>query len=225
MHTGADGAHAVRMDIDPWPLWRLTIRTPRLELRPDDDAGMVELAEEAARGVHDPAEMPFSVPWTDAPTDEMVLSLVRHYWQQRTEHTPDSWKLNVLVRRDGRVIGTQNVRAEDFATLREIHTGSWIGQRHQGQGLGTEMRAAILLFVFDHLAARQARSEAFVDNNRSRRVSEKLGYAPDGSTRRRRRGECGELARFLVTRESFARPDWNVAVTGLPACESLLLGS
>ena len=52
----------------PWPLWRLVLRTPRLELRPDDDAGLVELLAEACRGVHPPAEMPFGVPWTDART-------------------------------------------------------------------------------------------------------------------------------------------------------------
>jgi hypothetical protein len=28
---------------DPWPLWRLMLRTPRLELRPDDDPGLREL--------------------------------------------------------------------------------------------------------------------------------------------------------------------------------------
>ncbi len=42
------------------------------------------------------------------------------------------------------------------------------------------MRAAVLLLAFDHLGARTARSEAFADNPASLRVSEKLGYAPDG---------------------------------------------
>ena len=37
---------------EPWPLRHLVLRTPRLELRPDDDAGLLELVEEAYRGVH-----------------------------------------------------------------------------------------------------------------------------------------------------------------------------
>ena len=44
---------------DPWPLRHLVLRTPRLELRPDDDAGLLELAEEARLGVHPPELMPF----------------------------------------------------------------------------------------------------------------------------------------------------------------------
>jgi hypothetical protein len=48
---------------DPWPLRHLVLRTPRLELRPDD-AGLLELVEEAYRGVHPPDRMPFLVPWT-----------------------------------------------------------------------------------------------------------------------------------------------------------------
>ena len=37
----------------------LVLRTPRLELRPDDDAGLHELVDVAYRGVHPPEEMPF----------------------------------------------------------------------------------------------------------------------------------------------------------------------
>ena len=40
------------------------------------------------------------------------------------------------------MIGTQKLGARDFAITREVDTGSWIGLRHQGQGIGTEMRAA-----------------------------------------------------------------------------------
>ena len=49
-----------------WPLRHLVLRTPRLELRPDDDDGLLELIEVAYRGVHPPEQMPFSIPWTDA---------------------------------------------------------------------------------------------------------------------------------------------------------------
>ncbi len=49
-----------------WPLRHLVLRTPRLELRPDDDPGLFELVEVAYRGVHPPEEMPFATPWTDA---------------------------------------------------------------------------------------------------------------------------------------------------------------
>ena len=42
--------------------------------------------------------------------------------------------------RDGVVVGTQGIGGRDFAVLREVHTGSWLGRRYQGQGIGTQMR-------------------------------------------------------------------------------------
>jgi len=42
--------------VDPWPFRHLALRTPRLELRPDDDAGLLELVEEVHLGIHPPDE-------------------------------------------------------------------------------------------------------------------------------------------------------------------------
>lgn len=55
----------------------LVLRTPRLELRPDDDAGLMEPVAAARDGVHDPAMMPFQVPWTDVPAAELGRGMVQ----------------------------------------------------------------------------------------------------------------------------------------------------
>jgi RimJ/RimL family protein N-acetyltransferase len=168
------------------------LRTPRLELRPDDDPGLLELAQEARLGVHPPETMPFAVPWTDAGPDERARAVLQHHWGERSAVGPRRWSVHLLVRLDGRVIGVQDVEATEFAVTREVDTGSWIGLRHQGRGIGTEMRAAVLTWAFDHLGATRARSAAFVDNAASRRVSEKLGYP---ARRRRQRGAAGTARR------------------------------
>ena len=67
---------------DPWPLRHLVLRTPRLVLRPDDDAGLLELAEEAWLGVHPPELMPFVTPWSDASPEERALSTLQWHWQR-----------------------------------------------------------------------------------------------------------------------------------------------
>ncbi len=205
---------------DPWPLRNLVLRTPRLELRPDDDAGLLELVDEAYAGVHPPEEMPFLFAWTDLPRDELGRNVLQFYWRQRAALTPHSWNLNFLVRLDGRVIGNQGVTAKDFGTCREVLTGSWIGLRHHGKGLGTEMRSAVLQFVFDHLGAVQARSEALADNEKSHGVSRKLGYLPDGTNTAVVRGKAVTGVRLLLTRERFQefRPPWTVVVSGLAPC-------
>lgn len=198
------------------------LRTPRLELRPDDDAGLLELVDLAHEGIHDPSWTPFLHPWTDAPTADLGPNTMRFFWSQRASLTPERWSMNFLIRVDGRVVGTQGFTAEHFATTREVVSGSWLGRAHQGQGFGAEMRAAVLMLAFDHLDARTARSEAFVDNPASLRVSEKLGYAADGTNTQTRRGVAVAEQRVLLTPESFIRPDWDVEVRGLEGCRHQL---
>ena len=210
------------MHADPWPLRHLVLRTPRLELRPDDDAGLLELAEEAQRGVHPPELMPFVTPWTDADPPELARGVVQHHWSVRAALAPERWTVNFLVRLDGRVIGMQGLGAGGFAVTREVRTGAWIGLRHQGRGIGTEMRAAVLAFAFDHLGAVRARSAAFSDNPASLRVSEKLGYRRDGTETFVRRGRTTEDVRLLLTPDAFRRPAWTLRVEGVAGCLPML---
>lgn len=163
-------------------------------LRPDDDAGLYELAALALRGVHPPEQMPFLQPWTDA-SDDLVRTSVQHFWRGRAQLTAVDWSVNFLVRHDGRVIGIQELSGKDFAITREVSTGSWLSIAHQRQGYGSEMRAAVLLLAFDHLNATIARSGAFADNAASLRLSEKLGYRTDDANTCARRGSNRDPAR------------------------------
>ncbi|GAB2828985.1 GNAT family N-acetyltransferase [Lentzea nigeriaca] len=208
--------------MDAWPLRHLVLRTPRLELRPDDDEGLFELVEVAKGGVHDPAEMPFSVPWTDWLANDGGRGAIQFFWGNRAKLAANDWSVTFLIRHEGEVIGAQDVRARDFAALREVETGSWIGQKFHSHGFGTEMRAAVLQFAFDHLGARIARSAAWVGNRASNRVSEKLGYVQDGTIGVAPRGERLEHVRLRLDAENFVRPEWNVSVDGLAECVQLL---
>ncbi|MGI5503654.1 GNAT family N-acetyltransferase [Lentzea sp. CA-135723] len=206
--------------MDAWPLRHLVLRTPRLELRPDDDASLHELVEVAREGVHDPSEMPFNVPWTDHLGDGR--GLLQHFWGQRAKFSPEDWVIAFVVRYEGRAIGVQDVGARDFATLREVGTGSWLGKRFHGNGFGTEMRVAVLQFAFDHLGADVARSAAWLGNHASNRVSAKLGYVQDGTMRLAPRGERLEHVRLRLDAADFVRPEWDVTVEGLAECVQLI---
>ena len=207
---------------DHWPLRDLVLRTPRLELRPDDDAGLDGLVEVAYEGVHPPEEMPFMVPWTDADPRYLGRGMLQYFWSQRATLAPESWTVNFVVRLEGRVIGTQGLTGRDFAITREVTSGSWLGLAHHGRGYGTEMRAAVLLFAFDHLGAARARSDAFADNHASLRVSTKLGYRPDGSATVVRRGARTVDVRLVLDAGDFRRPDWELRTEGVESCLGLL---
>jgi RimJ/RimL family protein N-acetyltransferase len=211
------------MLVDHFPLLGLRLTTPRLELRLPSADELGALADLAASGVHDPDVMPFNVPWTDQPPAKAALSVVQHHWRQLGSWDPRNWSLNLTVFHAGVVVGQQSIGASDLAVTREVHTGSWLGRRHQGQGIGTEMRAAVLCLAFDGLDAQEATSGAFEPNVASYAVSRKLGYEPDGFQRRVVRGRLSIERRLRLTRAAWERHRTiPVGIEGLRPCLPLL---
>lgn len=207
------------MDNPHWPLFGLRVCTPRLELRYPDDDVVAAVATLAGRGVHPPAEMPFSTPWTDAPPGDLERDVCRFLWRTRASWTPGDWQLPLAVLADGEVAGIQEIGATGFATLRRFGTGSWLGRAFQGRGIGTEMRAAVLHLGFDGLGGLVAESGAFADNPASHAVSAKLGYVPNGERRERRRGEAATMLGLRLDRDVWApRRRDDITIDGLEAC-------
>lgn len=166
-----------------WPLFDLEVRTPRLTLRYVDDALAVELASLAAAGIHDPGWMPFGVPWTRGESPYLERGALQYHWRCRAETTPESWTVNFAVVVDGVVVGSAGLMATDFARMRQFETGSWLGRDHQGQGIGTEMRLAVLTLGFLGFDAEYALTGAWHDNGPSLGVTRALGYTEVGHRR------------------------------------------
>jgi len=205
-----------------WPLFGLELITPRLQLAPLSDDDLAELIGVVNAGVHDPELMPFLFPWTREEPEERARNSLKHWWSTRATIAADAWSISFGVRFEGRLVGVQHVEAKKFATVRHVETGSWIGLAEHGRGIGTEMRAAVLQFAFDTLGAQSASSGAFVDNEKSLRVSAKLGYQPNGIGWHDREGRRTEETLLLVTPETFRRPDWSLQVRGFEACKAQL---
>jgi RimJ/RimL family protein N-acetyltransferase len=202
-----------------WPLFGLRLRTPRLELRVPNLDDLARLAALAATGVHPPDRQPFVVPWTDGTPLERARGTLQFQWSQWGRWSPREWSLHFVTVADGQVIGTQALGARDFAVLREVGTGSWLGLEHQGKGYGTEMRAAVLDLAFAGLGADSATSEAFADNDASYGVSRRLGYLDDGTARHLVRGERVIGRRLRLSREAWAATRTvDVRTEGLEAC-------
>ena len=177
--------HSLR---DPWE--SLRIETPRLVLRLPTVGELHELAALARAGVHDPAEMPFVLAWTDrAHLPSFDHEFVDFHLEARRDARPADWRLELGVFLDGTPVGVQGLHGEQLSRRREVQTGSWLGVRHQCAGIGTEMRTAVLAFAFETLGPRAAYSAAWVGNHSSLRVSRKLGYVDVGSRTASPRGE------------------------------------
>ncbi|TLH80745.1 N-acetyltransferase [Mycolicibacterium cosmeticum] len=204
---------------DPiWPLAELEVSTPNLALRYITDELATELAMLAARGIHDPATMPFTEPWTDVESPRLERNTVQYFWRCRAEVTPEHWDIPLAVMADGRPVGVCTVHAEDFPQHRSVTTGSWLGRAHQGRGLGKEMRQAALHLIFAGLGAQQAVTRAWHDNAASLAVTRSLPYVRTGDAVELRRDRQDLMLSFTMTRDA-----WNtirrsdIRLTGVEA--------
>ncbi|MGC4950053.1 GNAT family N-acetyltransferase [Streptomyces sp. DT224] len=205
-----------------WPLTQLTITTPDLILRVPDDKQLDELAQVAADGVLLRGAVSFPQPWASGTPEETARNVVQNHWWARGDWSEDNWRLLLAVFHEGTPIGQQNLSARDFRITREARTGFWLGRRYQGRGLGTQMRAAALHLAFRHLDAERVTSSAFADNAASRRVSEKLGYTPNGIRRLSVEGRLVEAHDAAITATDWDhRVQQTTQVGGINECRHM----
>ncbi|GHJ46827.1 putative succinyl-CoA transferase [Catellatospora sp. TT07R-123] len=205
--------------IDYWPLYGLRLRTPRLELRLPVGDELAALADAAAAGVHAPDRRPFLTPWTEAAPAERGRAVIQRQWRRIGTWDRQDWALGFAVFRDGQPIGEQELAGREFAVRREVRSASWLGLAHHGQGLGTEMRAAVLQLAFAGLGAADATSASFADNPAPLRVSQRLGYELDGLVRDVLDGQVALTQRLRLTRQRWEQAaQVPVEVDGLAAC-------
>jgi RimJ/RimL family protein N-acetyltransferase len=203
---------------DVSPLYGLRLRTPRLELRLGSHEELVELGRLAERGVHPPEEMPFAIAWSDRIGEPgFVAEFVAWHEGHLESWSPEEWTLNLLVWASDELVGTQGVLAERFAEQPVVNTGSWLGLEHQGRGIGTEMRAAVVELAFRGLGAARAESSWLEGNAASRRGSEKLGYVETGVRTQTPRGEPVADHVVAIEREVWSCPV-PVEIEGLEPC-------
>jgi RimJ/RimL family protein N-acetyltransferase len=209
-----------------WPPLGLRVVGAGLELAWASDELLFALARTSAGGVHDEAFMPFVVPWTRGEPEKVGRSTLQYAWGRRGLLSPDDWCLQMAVLRDGEVLGMQDAFARHFPVTRSAETGSWLGLRHHGQGVGWRMRLLVLHLLFDGLGAMTATTSGFADNPASLGVTRKLGYRENGIATMAREGAAVECRQFRMEREDWdARPGWmrpEVALHGVGPVRELL---
>lgn len=208
-----------------YPLLDVRVSTPRLELRAATDDLLDQLAESVRAGKTHAEPAPYDDPMSFYETDPdlRVAKWLRAIWRRRGSVDPDAWRLYFVVMADGRPVGEQSLTGVDFATLGTVTTFSWLSTDERGRGLGREMRSAILHLAFAGLGAKEAASDAFVDNGGSNGISRALGYEPNGFDWATRRGEPALLNRWRLTRDAWERHRRDdIAIHNLGACHALL---
>ena len=113
-----------------------------------------------------------------------------------------------MVESEDGPIGAQSVRASRFAVYRTVDTGSWLGRRFQGRGLGKEMRSRPSSgSPSTAWAPRWRETSAFLDNLPSNGVSRALGYEENGFGSLAPEGVARVTQKFRMTAEGWrSRP-------------------
>lgn len=206
-----------------YPLLDVRVSTPRLELRGATDELLGELAEVVRAGKTDAEPPPYDDPISlyEPDPDQRVAKWLRAIWRGRGKVEPDAWRLYFVVVVDGRPVGMQDLIGINFSTLGTITSFSWLSADERGRGFGREMRAAILHLAFEGLGAKEAGSDAFVDNHGSNAISQALGYEPNGTDWATRLGEPALLNRWRLTRDNWQRRA-DIQLHNVEACQTYL---
>jgi RimJ/RimL family protein N-acetyltransferase len=124
---------------------------------------------------------------------------------------------------DGEPVGMQDLIGTNFTRFGTVSSFSWLAPGSRGQGPGNEMRAAILWLALAGLGAREASSDAFVDNEASNRVSHGLGHEPNRTDWDTRRGEPAPIQRWRLSRDAWERVRRDdIELTGVEQCLAVL---
>ncbi|WP_166975241.1 GNAT family N-acetyltransferase [Brevibacterium atlanticum] len=184
---------------------QIRVTTPRLELVGAGDDMLAALAPLVRDGKVFAEPAPYDDPMSFYESDPTarVNKWLQSVWRGRGRFSRSEFRLAFAVLVDGEAVGMQDLIAEKFDTCGTVLSFSWLSTDVRGRGLGTEMRSAMLHLAFAGLGAREAASDAFVDNIGSNRVSEALGYEHNGVEWDIRRGEPGLIQRWRLTREAW----------------------
>lgn len=197
---------------------QIRVKTPRLELVGASDDLLAALAPLVRDGKVFAEPAPYDDPMSFYQSDPTarVHKWLQSVWRGRGRLSPAEFRLAFAVLVDGEAVGMQDLIAEKFDTCGTFLSFSWLSTDVRGRGLGTEMRSAMLHLAFEGLGAREAASDAFVDNIGSNRVSEALGYEHNGVEWDIRRGEPGLIQRWRLTREAWeARRRDDIELSGV----------
>lgn len=198
-----------------WPPFGLEITaangSQEITLRAMRDEDIAMLADATPAAIFGPAIPEHAFGWLfDADNNP-----ARFRWSNRAQMTPAHWSLDLVVVHAGEVVGSVDMRANDFPGNKTVETGSWIYHRLQGQGLGTLVRRAIAEISFNHFGAERLTTAWANSNTASAAVSAKLGYQKTADITVDSLGPAKHTApgvRAELLRENY-QPDANLTFT------------
>jgi ribosomal-protein-serine acetyltransferase len=119
------------------------------------------------------------LPWVDGASD---AARIREFLLGVQARTAAGTSLELVIEHDGQLAGISGFRTID-PTNRSAEIGYWLREDFGGRGIMTAACRALVRHGFETLGLNRIAIAAAVENARSRRVAERLGFRFEGISR------------------------------------------
>jgi len=153
------------------------MQTERLLLRPILTADLPMLQQLANDRTRSRNFSDFPYPFTKKDASSF-LSYIRRGQRKKTLRA-----FAVVDQRSNTFLGVIRLDAIN-ARHKRAELFFWIGKKHQGNGYGLEAASGLLTYAFRTMKLHRVQAEAFADNERSKKLLQKLGFHKEGCLRK-----------------------------------------
>lgn len=152
-------------------------KTTRLHIFPTSDAKANELLAYHLKN------RDFLKPYNPTPPNDFYTEA---YWQRKIWSSQQEWQEDKNYRfvfsllGSEKIIGTVNFSQVFRGPMQSCYLGYGIDEEHQGKGFMTEVLEILIGFMFEKKGLHRISANYLVDNEKSARVLEKLGFEKEG---------------------------------------------
>lgn len=119
------------------------------------------------------------LPWLDQTkkvedTNEFIKGSLRGFAENRS--------MNTVILFKGQIAGVAGYNEINWSN-KTAYIGYWLGSNFQGKGIMTKVAAALTNYAFKELRLNKVEIRAAVENKKSRRIPERLGFVNEGCIR------------------------------------------
>jgi ribosomal-protein-serine acetyltransferase len=147
-----------------------------LELRAVDERHAEELTALVRR------DLAHLKPWMPWATERYSVEDAREFIRRQIRQYAEDQGFASLIFFRGRVAGSIGYNQIDWSN-RKTDVGYWLGAEFIGQGLMTKSCRALVEHAFRELRLNRVEIYCAVENRRSRRIPERLGFKEEGTHR------------------------------------------
>ena len=90
--------------------------------------------------------------------------------------------VNTVIMYKGQIVGVAGYNKINWSN-KTAYIGYWLGEEYQGNGIMTRVAKALTDYAFKELKLNKVEIRAAVENKKSRRIPERLGFVNEGCIR------------------------------------------